>query len=171
MGLPFESLKWVHHGVFALLFAALSGCAAQVIAASAAAAPLAAGITEIRLEAGCFGCATGSSLVLRRDGSASFTVTGNARHGTADATSRATLALADFDALAERLVMLGYFGFDETYQDPEIQDGAWAAMSVVRNGMAKSVFRRNDAGPPSLSDAASAIEAAKMRLSFVPERR
>jgi len=54
---------------------------------SPAASPVAA-VTEITYERNCFGCPTDSILVLKRDGTATYTVTGNARQGTADRTSR-----------------------------------------------------------------------------------
>ena len=135
-------------------------------------------ITQITLERNCFGCATGSVLVLRRDGTAQLTQTGNARSGTADQRLRGSVTTAEFDALARLLVGRGYFSFDDSYQDPALQDGPWTTTAVLRLGPGqaqekheKRVFRRDDAGPAALREIESAIDAVKSRIAFVPDAR
>lgn len=133
-----------------------------------AVAPAAADITEIALERGCFGCAAGSLLVLRRDGTADHTVTGNARHGTADVRSRATIASADFEALAQQAVARGFYGWQDSYQDPQLADGAWTVLRLQRGDQARQVFERNQAGPAGLYDLTQAIESWQTRTAFEP---
>jgi hypothetical protein len=132
----------------------------------------AAQITQITLERNCFGCTTGSMLLLRRDGTALLTMTGNARSGTTDRTQRGNVRLADFEALARRAVDSGYLAFDASYQDPALQDGPWAATTVRRDGpdgsQEKRVFRRDEAGPTALREFEAAIDGVMARIRFLP---
>lgn len=128
-------------------------------------------ITAITLERDCSGCPSGSRLDLRRDGSAVATVTGKARRGTQDQVSRARLAPAEFDTLARAIVAAGFFGLAETYEEPGLQDGAWATLGVTRGATLKQVFRREDAGPPALKSLEAALIALQARLVFVPDAR
>lgn len=130
-----------------------------------------ASITGITLERGCFGCATGSSLVLRRDGSAIYTVTGNARSGTTDAVSKGMVPVKDFDELATLAVAQRFFELSDTYEDPQTRDGPWTTTGVARGELEKRVFRRDEAGPPALKAFEAAIEALRARIMFVPEVR
>lgn len=126
-------------------------------------------ITEISVESNCFGCATGALLSLHRDGRAVFTVTGHARHGTADQRSSGRVTAPEFDALARLLLDQGFFGLAESYEDPAVQDGAWATTRVVRAGQAKQVFRRGDAAPAALLAVEAAVAAAQGRIRFNPQ--
>lgn len=126
-------------------------------------------ITEITLEQGCFGCSS-SRLVLRRDGSATLTITGNARHGTVDELSVGMLRSGDFDTLARLVVSQGFFEFSDIYEDPEIQDGAWTTTGIAGGSMSKQVFRRNESGPAALKALENAIKARKETIVFVARR-
>lgn len=126
-------------------------------------------IGAITLERDCSGCPTGSRLELRRDGSVVATVTGKARRGTQDQVSRARLAPGDFDTLVRAVLDAGFFAMDDTYHEPELQDGAWAMLTVTRGAVTKQVFRREDAGPPALKALESALLALQARLVFVPD--
>lgn len=135
------------------------------------AAAEAAAITTITLERDCSGCATGSRLELRRDGSAVATVTGKARLGTQTLVSRARMAPADFQNLARAVAASGFFAMPETFEDPDLQDGAWASLAVARGAAIKQVLRRDEAGPAALKSLEAAIVALQARLSFVPDVR
>ncbi len=136
-------------------------------------------ITSISLERNCHGCASGSLLVLHRDGPARYTVTGNARHGTTDQVATGTVSAQDFEALARLVVAQGYFGLQDSYADPQLQDGAWANTRVVRgradltgnNTQDKQVFNRNGAGPAALQTLERGIDALKTRIRFTPAAR
>lgn len=129
------------------------------------------GISTITLERDCNGCATGTRLELRRDGQAVATSTGKAKLGTADSVSRAALPAAEFDALAQQLVAGGFFEMAEVYEEAGLQDGSWATLTVVRTGVPRQVFRREDAGPAALKAVEAAIGALQARLAFVPDAR
>jgi hypothetical protein len=139
-----------------------------VLPAGAGSADGAAGITRITLERDCNGCPSGWMLVLARDGSARLNIAGKARLGTADQSLAGQVSAQDFDALARVAVGQGYFSYAESYQDPDLQDGPWAATGVTAGGVEKRVFRRNDAGPPALIAFEAAIEALKQRIVFKP---
>lgn len=154
----------------------LPACAAgpadtRMTSPPAATAAEAGAITAITLERDCSGCATGSRLELRRDGSAVATVTGKARLGTQDQVSRARLAPADFPALARTVVAAGFFAMPETFEEPGLQDGAWATLVVARGAAVKQVFRRDEAGPAALKSLEAAVVALQARLVFVPDAR
>lgn len=151
------------------LWLALCWCAAPM--ASAQASGAASAITVITLERNCFGCTTGSLLVLRSDGTASYTVTGNARHGTQDKSARGSIRKQDFDALARFAASQGFFAMADSYEDPEVQDGAWTTTSIARGEQDKRVFRRNDTGPAELKAIEAAIETLRTKLSLVPDGR
>jgi hypothetical protein len=151
----------------------LSGCATSAALAQASratAAPAAANISAIRLERDCTACAAGSLLVLRRDGTASFTQTGKSRLGTEDKSARGNVTAADFDALARMLVARGFFQLQDSYADPELQDGAWSTLSAVLDGQDKRVFRREAAGPADLQAIEVAIEAVRSGIRFTAVR-
>ncbi|MBC7940635.1 MAG: hypothetical protein H7Z19_12875 [Chitinophagaceae bacterium] len=131
----------------------------------------ASSITQITLERDCSGCAAGSVLVLRRDGSATHTITGKARLGTQTQTSTGTVRSADFEALARLATGQGFFELNDSYEDPQIQDGPWAMTSIARGDADKKVFRRDDAAPPALRAIESAIEALQTQIKFVPGSR
>jgi hypothetical protein len=154
--------------VLCCLLATLCGCAPVV-----AEAPAAAAITAISLERDCPGCPTGSTLVLRRDGTAIYTLTGKARLGTADQASRGKVAAQDFDRLAQLAVSQGFFALDDQYEDDQNQDGAWTTTAVTRGGQDKRVFRRDAAGPAALLALEKAIDAlrARIQFQFMPENR
>ena len=118
----------------------------------------AAAITEISLERNCFGCPTGSLLVLRRDGTATYTVTGSARQGTTDQVSQGKVSPKDFDRLTKMILASGFFDLAEEYGDPEQRDGKWAAISVTRGNQSKKVISREDSGPQPLQDLIKEID-------------
>lgn len=129
---------------------------------------LAAEITQISLEQDCSGCATGSVLVIRRDGSVSFTVQGKSRLGGVSRQEAGRVNAQDFSALARLIVAQGYFEMNDEYQNPELQDGAWAVTRVSRNGQEKQVFRRDDAAPAALTAIERALSELKARIRFTP---
>jgi hypothetical protein len=131
-------------------------------------APVPSTIHTITLERGCMGCADAGVLVLRRDGLATHTVTGNARQGTADQTVRGHIAKAEFDKLAGLLIAQGFFALGDSYEDPQIRDGVWVTLEVVGQRVQKRVFSREGAGPAALARMASAVETARARIKFNP---
>lgn len=147
----------------------ISGCVPTVTLAQAVPAAAADGmaISTITLERDCFGCAAGSLLVLQRDGSARLTVTGKARHGTEDRISTGRLQPGEFDQLARLAETQGFFGLNDSYDQPELQDGAWSTLGITRAGTVKQVFRRGEAGPAVLQALATAVEALQARITFV----
>lgn len=130
-----------------------------------------ASISAITWERDCSGCATGTRLELHRDGRAVATVTGKARLGSTDTVSRAGLPAAEFEALARQLLSNGFFEMADIYEEAGLQDGSWATLTVVRNGVARQVFRREDAGPAALKAVEAAVAALQARLAFVPDAR
>lgn len=128
-------------------------------------------ISSITLERDCNGCPTGTRLELRRDGQAVATTTGKARLRTADSVSRAALPVADFDTLARQLLAGGFFEMAEVYEEAGLQDGNWATLTVVRGGVPRQVFRREEAGPAALKAVEAAMAALQARLVFVPDPR
>ena len=130
-----------------------------------------ANISAITWERDCSGCATGTRLELHRDGRAVATVTGKARLRTADTVSRAGLPAAEFEALARQLLSNGFFEMADIYEEAGVQDGSWATLTVVRDGVARQVFRREDAGPAALKAVEAAVAALQARLAFVPDAR
>lgn len=138
---------------------------------TASAATAAHGISTITLERDCNGCSTGTRLELRRGGQAVATTTGKARLRTEDSVARAALPAAEFDALAQQFVASGYFEMAEAYEEAGLQDGSWSTLTVVRGGVARQVFRREDAGPPALKALEAAVNALQARLAFVPDAR
>jgi hypothetical protein len=150
----------------ALLWLALaSACLAHAPAPSAPALP---GITEIVLEKDCFGCPTGTLLVLRREGTATLTLTGKARQGTVDRVSTGSIPRKDFEKLADLLVSKGFFALDDEYSDPRTADGEWTRIRAVRDGQAKSVTKRTHPGPPGLQAIEQALQAVRAGLTFAP---
>ena len=150
----------------ALLSLALaSACLTQAPAPSAPPLP---GITEIALEKDCFGCPTGTLLVLRRDGTATLTLTGKARHGTVDRVSTASIPRKDFEKLAELLVSKGFFALQDEYSEPGTADGEWTTIRAVRDGQTKRVTQRTQAGPAALQAIEQAIQAVRAGLTFAP---
>jgi hypothetical protein len=158
-------------GLALAALAAICGCMPHIADAQTAAAASAQSITEISLERDCFGCATGSVLVLRRDGTATLTITGKARHGTESSVSTGSVRKEDFDELARLALSLGFLELNDSYEDPQLQDGAWSTTRVLRGNQDKRVFRREDAGPAALRSFEAAIERQKARIRFAAERR
>lgn len=153
---------------------ALIWCVQLLTPAQAAKPPAMPDITIISLEKNCFGCIGGSLLVLRRDGTATLTVTGSARSGTTDVVSNGIVRREDFDALAQFAQARGFFSLDDSYDDPAMRDGAWSTTSIGHGGAEtplKRVFRRENAGPHALEAVETAIESLKARITFTPERR
>jgi len=153
--------------------AALNSCAAPKAPVGAMESDKAlipvAQITQITVERDCFGCPTGSRLVLRRDGTALLTVTGKARHRTQDSTAQAALSHADFDAIAQLALAQGFFDWRDEYADANLQDGAWTTWRITRGAQDKQVFSREGAGPQGLRALLAAAEALQARLRFVPD--
>ena len=128
-------------------------------------------ISRITIVQDCFGCATGSTLVLQRDGTARHMVTGKARHGTEDRSWLGEVRPQDFEALASLVQAAGFFEMDEGYEDPQVADGAWSTITITRGGQDKQVFRRGQAGPESLTQIEAAAQALKARILFRAESR
>jgi hypothetical protein len=128
-------------------------------------------IMQITVERDCPGCPSGSVLVLRRDGSASYTSTGKARRGTVDQTFQGMLRAQDFEHLARVVLAQHFFELNDRYEDPQLQDGPWQTIGVDSVTQNKRVFSRDDAGPPALKELAAAIEAVRLQTRFVPDRR
>ncbi len=154
--------------LLALAVSAMCGCVPHLTGAQPRTARSSMNITEISLERDCSGCATGSVLVLRGDGSAMLTTTGKARLGTEDQVSVGRVRIEDFNELARLAAAQGFFDLNDSYEDPQLQDGAWSTTRVVRGGQDKRVFRRDDAGPPTLRTLEAAIERLRERTPFAP---
>jgi hypothetical protein len=167
----FETTSGSLTGLALCALCAIGGCMPHVADAQSTAAANPSPITEISVERDCFGCATGSVLVLRRDGTATLTITGKARMGTENSVSTGSVRREDFDELARLALTQGFFDLNDSYEDPQMQDGAWSTTRVVRGTQDKRVFRRDDAGPPALRRLEDAIERVKARTRFVAERR
>ncbi len=163
---PMSALIRHRFGLWACLAWALYGCMSPIAGAQAPVRIPAAMITEITLERGCFGCADGSALAFRSDGTATLVRTGNARSGTLDLRSTGTIVQADFEKLATMAWTKGFFELKDSYQDPQIQDGPWVTTGVTRGGVVKRVFRRDDAGPASLREMEAAIEALQSQVRW-----
>lgn len=131
-------------------------------------APPRPGITEIALEQDCFGCATGSVLVLRRAGTATLTLAGKARHATVDRVSTGSILTKDFEKLADLLVSKGFFTLQDEYSDPGTADGEWTTIRAVRDGKTKRVTQRTQGGPPGLQAIAQALQAVRAGLTLSP---
>jgi len=142
-----------------------------VVTLSACAQPAMNDITEISVERDCFGCATGSLLVLRRDGTATLSVVGKSRHATQSSSASATLRLEDFDALVKLAAAKGFFQMQDSYEAADVQDGAWVTTRVRGGARDKFVVHRNAAGPEALKQLEAAIAALQARIPFVPDRR
>jgi hypothetical protein len=145
-------------------FAALAACAQPAGTAMNT-------ISEISIERDCSGCATGSVLVLRSDGTATLSTIGKARHATTDSASSGTLRREDFEALARLAQSQGFFEMKDIYEDPDVQDGAWVTTRVLRGKQDKRVIRRDAAGPEALKQLEAAITTLQARLAFTPVRR
>jgi hypothetical protein len=141
---------------------------AATTSALAGSAPAAHAITRIVVEHDCFGCATGWSLVLDRDGTATHTVTGNPRHGTEDKVSTGSIGAREFDRLAALLVSRGFFALENEYGDPATADGPWTSVAALRDGVEKKVVSRGEAGPPPLRAITKELTAIKVRLRLPP---
>jgi hypothetical protein len=148
-----------------LAIALASACLAHAPAPSA---PPDGEITEIRFENDCFGCPTGTLLVLRREGTATLTETGKARHGTVDRVSTGSIPRKDFNRLAALLVAKGFFALEDDYPDAQKADGAWTTISARRDGQTKRVTGRTQAGPPALQAIAQALQAVRTGLTLTP---
>jgi hypothetical protein len=165
MAAPRLALRVRREGLFATgLLLAIHLGAAWAGEAPPPAGRSASAVTEIALERDCFGCAAGSMLVLRRSGTATYTITGKARHGTADHAAEGVVRPRDFDTLARLLVTQGFFEMRDEYGDPQQQDGEWVIVAAVRDGQRKHVFERNQAGPPSLQAIERAIDSVRVRI-------
>lgn len=142
-----------------------------LVALAACAQPAMDDITEISIERDCFGCASASVLVLRRDGRATLSTVGKARHGTQDSSASGTLKREDFDALARLVAAKGFFQMQGSYESPDVQDGAWVTTRVLRGTREKQVLRRDAAGPEGLKQLEAAAAALQARIAFVPNPR
>jgi hypothetical protein len=130
-----------------------------------------AAISSITLERNCMGCAGASVLVLQRDGLARYTLTGSARQGTVDQIATGSVSLRDFEALARLAVQQGFFELQDSYADPQLQDGEWATLRIVRGSQDKQVVNRNGAGPAALQTLERGVDALKTRIKFAPASR
>lgn len=129
----------------------------------------AATIAEISLNRICFGCPHSTLLTLRRNGEATLIMTGNARSGTTDQTSRGKVSAKDFDEVVRALVANRFFELDAEYNDPQLQDGASSAITATRGGVQKTVNRRNGVGPSGLDAIEHAIDAVRERIVWTTD--
>ncbi len=159
-------------GIWALSWCTSALCGAPPPAASGR-SPTAAisSISSITLERHCAACPGVTVLVLQRDGHARYTVMGNARQGTADLVASGTVSTRDFEALARLAVQQGFFDLQDLYQDPQLQDGEWATLRIVRGKQDKQVVNRNGAGPPALQTLERGVESLQTRIKFRAEPR
>jgi hypothetical protein len=148
--------------------AAVLGPLMALAACASVTGPRDESVTEITQERDCFGCATGTTVTLRRDGTAALRNTGKSRFGTSDRSFTGTVTRADFDRLASLAVARGFFELGEEYRDPAVADGAWVINTFVRDGRAKKVLDGNSAGPADLRAVEDAIEAVRARLTWAP---
>lgn len=125
-------------------------------------------IEAITLERDCFGCASGGRLELWPDGQIRLTVLGHARHGTGDQVSTGRLPAAEFAAMARMLQQQGFFALQDSYDDPELRDGAWTLIKASRAGQDKQVFRRGELGPPALGLIVAALDALRAGADLRP---
>jgi hypothetical protein len=121
-------------------------------------------ITDITLERGCPGCPTGTVLILRADGTATLTRTGDERFATTNQTSKATIRPEDFARLATLIESKHFFQMKEEYADPNLQDAAWSTISVTCNGKLKKVMTHGDAAPANLQAILDELHAVEKRL-------
>lgn len=151
-----------------LSFAALVSChAAPQSPPAAADQPVtAASITEISLERRCFGCSREGKVTLRRDGTATRVIFGNARAGTSDRQSSAALTGDAFQELAAAIVSERFFELRDEYRDPSIADGEWTVMTVSTGGRQTSVLNRNRMAPASFQRLESRVDALADRLTW-----
>ena len=117
-----------------------------------------ASVTEISLERRCMGCDREMKLTLRRDGTAIRTMFGNARRGTTDRQSTATIAATAFDELAAAAMTAAFFQLQDEYRDPAVADGESIATTVLAAGREKAVLHRHNKGPDALKRFEAAIE-------------
>jgi hypothetical protein len=148
-----------------------SACAMSEPGAARTKAVSSAAITRITLERNCFGCVGGSVLVLQRDDKAIRTLSGSARASIAEQRFEGLMPPRAFDVLARLLVEKNFFDLQDSYQDPALQDGAWATVRVEWGEQNKQVFSSNGAGPPSLRAIEQAIEAVQAQMRFVRTER
>jgi hypothetical protein len=117
-------------------------------------------IESIVLERDCMGCRHGLRIELRRDGHAVWSALGKARLRTADRELPGRIDAAAFEALARAVHEAAFFTLADQYDDPTLADGAWSQLTVQRSGSpAKTVWRRESAGPAALRALEGAIEA------------
>lgn len=153
--------------LYAHCFAALwLLCQARVALAQAqpGLAPQTPQFSSISLEKDCFGCTGGVKLVLLREGSATQTRLGKARLGTVDRQRSSPLSQASFDALLRVILEQGFLSLQDSYQDPDLQDGDWTLITLTGNGLEKTVFQRAQAGPPALQIIEAAINDLAAQL-------
>lgn len=143
------------------LLVALALSTAALAPARAAPPSEGAAISLISMEKDCFGCPSGSRLVLRRDGFAGLTQTAKARHGKQEQSRVGRVGADEFEALARLTLAQGWFELQDSYDDPQTRDGGWTVILVERSdGASKQVFRRDGTGPAALD----VIEAALLEL-------
>lgn len=126
----------------------------------------AASMTEISLERRCMGCDREMKVTLRRDGTATKTMFGNARRRTADRHSTATMAPAAFEDVAKAVVAGGFFQMLDDYRDPQLADGESLTLAVRAGDSQKSVLESNGTGPAALKRLQSRIEEVANALTW-----
>jgi len=58
----------------------------------------------------------------------------------------------------------GFLSLQDSYQDPNLQDGDWTLITLAGNGLEKTVFQRAQAGPPALQIIEAAISDLAAQL-------
>jgi hypothetical protein len=153
------------------LLLGLWACAGPRVGASPASSAPVQPISQISLERDCFGCARGTRLVLRADGVAMRTHIGKARSGTQDVVTAGTVRAEDFAALSRLVDAQKFFVMNDEYQDPDLHDGPWSVVAVLRGSSEKRVFRRDEAGPDALKLIERRIDELAAKITFVAVQR
>ena len=123
-------------------------------------------VTEISMERRCFGCDREFKVTLKRDGTATRAVFGNARQGTVDRQMAAVVTPAAFDDLARFIAAQGFDQLLDEYRDPRVADGEWVVTTVTAGARQKSVLDRNGTAPATLQRIQARIEGVVATLSW-----
>jgi hypothetical protein len=166
-----DDFPFLRRALTLCLLLGLWGCAGPRVGASPAHSAPIQPISQVSLERDCFGCARGTRLVLRADGTATRTHIGKARSGTQDVITTGTVRAEDFAALSRLVEAQKFFDMKDEYQDPDLQDGRWSVVAVLRGSSEKRVFQRDEAGPDALKLIEHRIDELAAKITFVAVHR